>query len=100
MQQKKLTQSLIKINTLIKKFGIIFLIISIGCLINFYSGYRGVFPLDSFLIYEAGYKVLNNYHPFKDYWSITGPVLDYLQFLFFQNIWGKLAKLRSSFYSY
>ena len=65
MQQKKLTQSLIKINILKKKFGIIFLIISIGCLTNFYSGYRGVFPLDSFLIYEAGYKVLNNYFRIK-----------------------------------
>ena len=30
------------------------------------------------MIYDAGYKVLNGYHPFKDYWSITGPILAFL----------------------
>ena len=52
-------------------------------LFSFYSGLRGVFPLDSFLIFDAGYKILNNLHPFKDYWSITGPFLDYIQALLF-----------------
>ena len=51
---------------------------------NFYYGYRGILPIDSFLIYDAGYKILIGYHPFKDYWSITGPILDYFQFLFFK----------------
>ncbi len=51
---------------------------------NFYYGYRGILPIDSFLIFDAGFNVLSGYHPFKDYWSITGPLLDYLQsFLFF-----------------
>ena len=50
---------------------------------NFYYGYLGVFPIDSFLIYNAGHNVLNGFHPFKDYWSITGPLLDYIQFIFF-----------------
>ena len=40
-------------------------------------------PIDSFLIFDAGYKILNDFHPFKDYWSITGPLLDYLQFILF-----------------
>ena len=51
---------------------------------TFYSGYKGIFPIDSFLIFDAGFKVLNDYHPFRDYWSITGPFLDYIQFLFFK----------------
>ena len=50
---------------------------------NFYYGYIGVYPIDSFLIYNSGYNVLNGSHPFKDYWSITGPLLDYLQAIFF-----------------
>tara|TARA_B100001123_G_C15331342_1_gene1031303 strand:- start:1716 stop:3284 length:1569 start_codon:yes stop_codon:yes gene_type:complete len=50
---------------------------------NFYYGYRGVFPIDSFLIFEAGYNIYSGYHPFKDYWLITGPFLDYIQSLFF-----------------
>ena len=48
-----------------------------------YYGYIGIFPIDSFLIFNGGYNVLNGYHPFKDYWSITGPFLDYIQFIFF-----------------
>ncbi len=84
MQQKKLTLILNKIKESLKKdFYILFLIFS-SIFFTFFSGYKGVFPIDSFLIYDAGYKVLNGFHPFKDYWSITGPILDYLQFLFFK----------------
>ena len=57
---------------------------------NFYYGYRGILPIDSFLIFDAGFNVLNGYHPFKDYWSITGPLLDYLQsslFFLFDVSW-------------
>ncbi len=57
---------------------------------NSYYGYRGILPIDSFLIFDAGFNVLNGYHPFKDYWSITGPLLDYLQsslFFLFDVSW-------------
>ena len=51
--------------------------------INQYYAYRGVFPIDSFLIFDSGYNVMSGHHPFKDYWLITGPLLDYIQSLFF-----------------
>ena len=60
------------------------LIILLSLTFTFYSGYRGIFPIDSFLIFDAGFKILNGYQPFKDYWSITGPFLDYFQYLFFK----------------
>ena len=82
MQQKKLTQIFNK--NLIKYALGPFLIILSSILFTFYSGYRGVFPIDSFLIYDSGYKIINGHLPFKDYWSVTGPLLDYLQFLFFK----------------
>lgn len=50
---------------------------------NFYYGYQGIFPIDSFLIFDAGYNITSGNHPFKDYWSITGPFLDYIQSFFF-----------------
>ena len=78
MQQKKLTQNFHKYKKIYY-----FLIIIISFLFNTYYGYRGIFPIDSFLIFDGGYKILNGYHPFKDYWSITGPLLDYVQYLFF-----------------
>ena len=66
-----------------KNLFIIFLFL-FSLLINQYYGYRGVFPIDSFLIYDAGYKIFNGFVPFKDYWSITGPLLDYIQFAIFK----------------
>ena len=65
-----------------KNLFIIFLFL-FSLLINQYYGYRGVFPIDSFIIFESGFNVISGHHPFKDYWSITGPFLDYIQSIFF-----------------
>ena len=40
-------------------------------------------PMDNFVLYYGGYRVLNGYIPFKDYWLVTGPLLDYLNGFFF-----------------
>ena len=82
MLQKKLIQISNKIFNK-KKYLIFFLAIS-SFFFTFKYGFIGIFPIDSFLIYDAGYKITNGFHPFKDYWSITGPILDYLQYVFFK----------------
>ena len=82
MLQKKLIQNLN--NILFKRNYYIFILIISSFFFTFYYGFIGIFPIDSFLIYDAGYKLLNGYHPFRDYWSITGPILDYIQFVFFK----------------
>ena len=82
MLQKKLTQILNNINH--KKKIFLFFLILISFSFTFYYGFIGLFPLDSFLIYDAGYKIINGSQPFKDYWSITGPILDYIQFILFK----------------
>lgn len=51
--------------------------------INLYYGYRGIFPQDSFLHFDAAYNILNNLHPFRDYYSISGVFVDYSQAIFF-----------------
>ena len=61
---------------------ILILILS-SFVLPFIYGSKGVLPIDSFLIFNGGYNIYNGYHPFKDYWSITGPVLDYIQYIFF-----------------
>ena len=53
-----------------------------------FYGHKGILPIDSFLIFNGGYNIFNGHYPFKDYWSITGPLLDYIQYFFF--IIGKL----------
>ena len=51
--------------------------------INFHYSHIGVNPMDNFVLYNGGYRVLNGYVPFSDYWLVTGPLLDYLNALFF-----------------
>ena len=68
-----------------EKILILFLII-FSLLINQYYGNKGVFPLDSFSHFDAGFRVLNGEYPFKDYWVTAGPFIDYLQAFFFHII--------------
>ena len=52
-------------------------------LINQYYGNKGVFPPDSFAHFDPGFRILLGEKPFKDYWIISGPFVDYLQAIFF-----------------
>ena len=40
--------------------------------VNFYYANFGIEPMDTFVLYNGGFKVLNNLVPFKDYWLVTG----------------------------
>ena len=62
---------------------IIFLII-FSTVFNQYYGYIGILPIDSFLIFNSGYDLLNGYYPFKDYWTIKEPFIDLIQAIFFK----------------
>jgi len=58
--------------------------------INQFSGNRGIFPIDSFSHFDLGYRVLNGDFPFRDYWVVSGPLIDILQafiFLIFDINW-------------
>ena len=59
------------------------LLFLIALSITYFSGNRGIFPLDSFSHFDTGYRILLGDHPFKDYWAVSGPFVDYLQSLFF-----------------
>ena len=76
MQQKKLIH-------LFKKVAPILFIGSFSFLINYHYGFIGLMPMDNTVLYNGGYRVLNGYVPFTDYWLVTGPLLDYLNALFF-----------------
>ena len=73
----------VQVEKLKKKIFLLILFI-FSILFNQYYGYIGLLPLDSFLIFNSGYDVLNGYFPFKDYWTITGPFLDVIQAFFFK----------------
>jgi len=62
-------------------FFIFLLFFSIG--INFYYAQKGLVYPDSFLHYDSGYNILHGNHPFKDFFTISGPLVDYIQSIFF-----------------
>ena len=59
------------------------ILILFSILVNQYYGNRGVFPIDSFLNFDAAFNIVAGNHPFRDYWLITGPFVDYIQSFFF-----------------
>ena len=54
-----------------------------GVFICQYTGNRGVFPIDSFSHFDSGYRILNGEHPFRDYWIVSGFIIDYFQSIIF-----------------
>ena len=65
-----------------KNFLIIFLFF-FALLINQYYGNRGIFPADSFAHFDTGFRILLGEYPFRDYWIVSGPIVDYFQAIFF-----------------
>ena len=61
-------------------FSIVFLF---SALINQYYANQGLFPHDSASHFDTGYRILLGDHPVKDYWIVSGFLVDYLQSLFF-----------------
>ena len=67
-----------------KKIFYFVILLTFSISFNQYYGYIGIFPEDSFLIFNSGYDTMNGYFPFKDYYTTTGPLLDVVQALFFK----------------
>ncbi len=70
------------LNNILERTLILFIFL-FSLLINQYYGNRGVFPIDSFSHFDTGFRILLDEHPFKDYWIISGPIIDYFQAIFF-----------------
>jgi hypothetical protein len=67
-----------------KKIIYIIILFIFSTSVNQYYGYQGIQPIDSFFSFNSGYDVLNGYFPFKDYWTITGPFIDFTVAIFFK----------------
>ena len=73
-----------KINFFFKRQNLLILFLFLfSSLINQHYGNKGIFPADSFSHFDTGYRILIGEYPFKDYWIISGPLIDYLQSIFF-----------------
>ena len=87
------------------ELSVISCIFLISFLINFYFGHQGLMPLDDLQNFNSGHRVLKGDFPFRDYYSITGPILDICQsfiYKIFGSNWQSLvthASLLNSSYS-
>ena len=69
-------------STSIEKILIAFLIL-FSLLVNQYYGNKGIFPVDSLSHFDTGFRILLGEYPFKNYWIVSGPFVDYIQAVFF-----------------
>jgi hypothetical protein len=63
---------------------IIFIIFYFSFFLNRHFGNIGVFPIDTFLHYDSGYRILKNQYPARDFWVTSGILTDFLEAGFFK----------------
>ncbi len=56
----------------------------VAVIINRYYGNLGLFPHDSLSHFESGFRITKGFHPFKDFWIVSGPFVDYSQAFIFK----------------
>ena len=61
----------------------IILLSAFAIIVNNYYGSLGVLPINTFAYFDTGFRVLNGEAPFVDYWTISGPFIDFLQSFYF-----------------
>jgi hypothetical protein len=52
--------------------------------INFFYANLGVFPIDTFFHYDGAFRILKGEYPIKDFWIVSGLVIDLIQSFFFK----------------
>ena len=73
-----------KFKELLKKNLLAILITIFAFYINKIYANLGVFPIDTFFHFDAGFNVMKGYFPIKDYWIVSGIIPDLLQAFFFK----------------
>ena len=51
--------------------------------INFWTGSRGVFEIDTFVHFDPAVNILDNILPIRDLWIVHGLTVDLIQSIFF-----------------
>jgi hypothetical protein len=73
-------------NNFLKKIYIVTSYLFLGVFsfyINYWTGSRGVFPVDTFVHFDSGIRILQGELPLRDFWVVHGVVVDFIQSLFF-----------------
>lgn len=70
-----------------KKYISLFSLVFFSFFLNFFLASRGVFPIDTFIHYDSGYRILLGELPVRDFWIVHGFVIDFIQAFFFLYFW-------------
>ena len=62
------------------------ILIPFSFLINLFYSNIGVFPIDTFLHYDSAFRILEKEYPIRDYWVVSGLIVDVIQAFFFKII--------------
>ena len=68
---------------IILKYIFSFLLLIISVTVNTYFGSIGVFPIDTFAFFDSANMLNQGFVPFKDYWVMSGFMIDIIQSTFF-----------------
>ena len=60
------------------------ILVSFSFLVNLYYSSIGSFPIDTFLHYDSSARILKGELPIRDFWVVSGIVIDFIQSLFFK----------------
>jgi|TARA_Y100000294_G_scaffold125859_1_gene117311 hypothetical protein len=85
----------------LKFLSLYILIILSSFSINYYVSSSGVFPVDTFVHYDNGFRILLGELPVKNYFIVHGFLIDYIQAFFFKifgNNWQSYV-IHSSFFN-
>jgi len=69
--------------------------------LNYWTGSRGVFPIDTFVHFDSSLRILKQELPIRDFWINSGLFIDFIQAIFFKifGINWKAYILHSSFFN-
>lgn len=76
--------NLTKNKTINTNFIYLFALFLYSFFINIYYANLGSFPIDTFLHYDSSSRILKGDTPIKDYWIISGLIVDLIQSFFFK----------------
>lgn len=65
-----------------------FILLIFSFYINYHYANKGLYPIDTFSFFDAGFYITEGQHPIKDFWIISGVLIDYIQAGFF-TLFGK-----------
>jgi hypothetical protein len=65
-----------------------FILLIFSFYINYHYANKGLYPIDTFSFFDSGFYITEGQHPIKDFWIISGVLIDYIQAAFF-TLFGK-----------